>query len=297
MRLLHLVSGKFTLTEDLFGDDPIPRYGILSHTWRRDSEEVTFHDMKHGNGTEKLGNDKIRFCEERAREDELEYFWIDTCCIDKSNLAELSEAINSMFRWYRNSAKCYVYLTDVSMSIQNDINKALQESRWFTRGWTLQELIAPDSVEFFSLDRKRLGDKKSLEQQLSNITGVELAALRGDPLDMFSVEQRMAWAEKRTTRREEDQAYSLLGIFGVFMEPIYGEGKEHALIRLKDAINRRAKGLADRNPSDRLPMLQSKSIFLQERLLICADVQSFLAEALSCTGHVRVILHGLPGIG
>jgi len=298
MRLLHHKNdGNIGLTDDIIQD--IPAYAILSHTWGRDDEEVTFKDIQDGpeQAKSKAGYRKIEFCGKQTASDGLEYFWVDTCCIDKSNNAELAEAINSMFRWYRNAAKCYVYLADVSMGSQDDIDQALQKSRWFTRGWTLQELLAPGSVEFFSLDDKRLGDKKSLEQQLFNTTGVALAALRGGPLDSFSVEQRMAWAEKRTTKKEEDKAYSLLGIFNVFMPPIYGEGTEHAFYRLNEEIKKRAKASADRNLSEGLPMFRSDSIFPQERLLVRANVQSFLTQALSCSGHVRVILHGLPGIG
>lgn len=298
MRLLHHKNdGNISLTADIIHD--IPAYAILSHTWGRDEEEVTFKDIQDDpeQAKSKAGYRKIEFCGKQAASDGLRYFWVDTCCIDKSNNAELAEAINSMFRWYRNAAKCYVYLADVSMSSQDDIGQALQKSRWFTRGWTLQELIAPGSVEFFSSDDKRLGDKKSIEQLLFNITGVAPAALRGDPLDSFSVEQRMAWAEKRTTKKEEDKAYSLLGIFNVFMSPIYGEGTEHAFYRLNQKIKKRAKASADRNLSEGLPIFRSDSIFLQERLLVRDDVQSFLTEALSCSGHARVILHGLPGIG
>ena len=308
MRLLEIKAhGKFSLTE--FAGDNIPQYAILSHTWGADSEEVTFKDLDLDlvdlTSKSKVGYDKIRFCGEQAASDGLQYFWVDTCCIDKSSSTELTEAINSMFRWYCEAAKCYVYLSDVSIFDYNGNShfsqftweSAFRESRWFTRGWTLQELIAPASVEFFSLEGKRLGDKKSLEQQLFNTTGVALAALRGDALDSFSVEQRMAWAEKRTTKKEEDIAYSLLGIFNVFMPPIYGEGTKHAFYRLNEEIKKHAKASADRNLSEGLPMLRSDSIFLQERLLVRADVQSFLTKAFSCSGHVRVVLHGLPGIG
>jgi hypothetical protein len=298
MRLLHRKNdGNISLTGDIIQD--IPAYAILSHTCGRDDEEVTFKDIQDdpGQSESKANYRKMEFCEKQAASDRLEYFWVDTCCIDKSNAAELAEAINSMFRWYRNAAKCYVYLADVSMSSQDDLDQALQKSRWFTRGWTLQELIAPGSVEFFSSDGMRLGDRKSLEQQIFNITGVALAALRGDPLDSFSVEQRMVWAENRTTKKEEDKVYSLLGIFNVFMPPIDGEGTEHAIYRLDEEIKKRAKASAPQSLSQGLPMLRSDSVFLQERLLVLADVQSFLTEALSCNEHVRVILHGLPGIG
>ncbi|OCK90675.1 HET-domain-containing protein [Cenococcum geophilum 1.58] len=113
MRLLELKdNGDFSLTE--FIGDNIPRYAILSHTWGADSEEVTCKDLAEGTGKNKAGYNKIRFCGERAACDGLQYFWVDTCCIDKTNNTELSEAINSMFRWYRDAAKCYVYLSDVS---------------------------------------------------------------------------------------------------------------------------------------------------------------------------------------
>ncbi len=115
MRLLQRSNtGEFSLTKDFVGDDTIPPYAILSHTWGADTEEVTFEDLTDGTGKDKPGYEKIRFCGEQARRDGLQYFWVDTCCIDKANDTELSQAINSMFRWYRNAAKCYVYLSDVS---------------------------------------------------------------------------------------------------------------------------------------------------------------------------------------
>jgi hypothetical protein len=237
-----LTACQFSLTE--FAGDKIPKYSILSHTWGPDGEEVTFEDVVKGTGKSKAGYEKLRFCGEQAARDGLLYFWVDTCCINKANSTELQEAINSMFQWYHRATKCYVYLSDVSMS-ESDENgqlsqitweSAFQESRWFTRGWTLQELIAPQSVEFFSGEGKRLGDKKSLEQQIHKITRIVLEALRGRPLSEFSVDQRMSWATQRRTTREEDAAYSLLGIFDIHMPLIYGEGQKKALIRLQKEI-------------------------------------------------------------
>ena len=252
MRLLEIKAhGKFSLTE--FSGDNIPQYAILSHTWGADSEEVTFKDLDLDlvdlTSKSKVGYDKIRFCGEQAASDGLQYFWVDTCCIDKSSSTELTEAINSMFRWYREAAKCYVYLSDVSIFDYNENShfsqfrweSAFRESRWFTRGWTLQELIAPASVEFFSLEGKRLGDKKSLEQQVHEITGIAIQALQGYPLSNFSITERMSWATKRKTTRKEDEAYSLLGIFGIYMPFIYGEG-ENAFIRLKEMIDKPING-------------------------------------------------------
>ena len=248
MRLLERIyTDKFRLTGDLVGDD-IPRYSILSHTWGTDDEEVTFKDLVEGTGKSKAGYNKIRFCGQQAAKDGLQYFWIDTCCIDKSSSSELSEAINSMFRWYRDAATCYVYLRDVSISGPCDDQFSqprwepdFRNSRWFTRGWTLQELIAPGSVEFFSMECKRLGDKKSLERQIQEITGISVQALQGSPLSQFSIAERMSWAAKRETKRKEDGAYCLLGIFDVHMPLIYGEG-EKAFIRLQKEIEKSLTG-------------------------------------------------------
>ena len=137
--------------------------------------------MMDGTGKDKAGYDKIQFCGGQAARDGLQHFWVDTCCINKSSDSKLSEAINSMFRWYRKAAKCYVYLTDVSTNDHIDLSlqpweEAFENSRWFTRGWTLQELIAPPSVEFFCFNGNRLGDKKSLEGQLHKITGIPVSA-------------------------------------------------------------------------------------------------------------------------
>jgi hypothetical protein len=156
-----------------------------------------------------------------------------------------------MFRWYRDAAKCYVYLSDVSARKRGNNNQsghiwesALRKSRWFTRGWTLQELLAPKSVEFFSRDGKRLGDKKSLEGQIHKVTDVPITALRGAPLSDFSIDERLRWARNRETERKEDQAYCLLGIFNVFIPPIYGEG-ENAFIRLRGEINKSTRSKLD----------------------------------------------------
>ncbi|OCK88236.1 uncharacterized protein K441DRAFT_647029, partial [Cenococcum geophilum 1.58] len=261
MRLLQRNSaGQFSLTEDLNGDD-IPKYAILSHTWGADTEEVTFEDIRNGAGEEKPGYRKIWFCEEQARQDCLLYFWIDTCCINKRNGAEVSRSINSMFRWYQKSAKCYVYLSDVS-SLACDIDfespqppweSNFRKSRWFTRGWTLQELLAPASVEFFSQERKRLGDKSTLRQLICQITNIPHSALQGNPLSRFSFQERLRWIQHRQTKLEEDIAYSLLGVFGVYILPLYGEGTVRAHARLKDEFDKMQTCIQDlhlTNPRD-----------------------------------------------
>jgi hypothetical protein len=241
MRLLHLESGNLSLTEDY--TEHVPPYAILSHTWGKDTEEVTFDDFKAGNYIDKTGYTKIRFCGEQAARDGLQYFWVDTCCINKSNLTELSEAINSMFRWYQDAVKCYVYLSDVSTRSGLLWEPKFRHSRWFTRAWTLQELIAPQSVEFFSQEGERLGDKGSLESLLHKITRIPVEVFQGKPVTELTIEERMLWAAKRTAKRKEDEAYSLLGIFGLHMPLIYGEGRENAFIRLEREIGERSKGM------------------------------------------------------
>ncbi|KUJ20839.1 HET-domain-containing protein [Mollisia scopiformis] len=243
MRLLQSNSdGSLTPTE--FFEDDIPEYAILSHRWG--PEEVTFRDLIDGTSKAKAGYNKIQFCGEQARRDGLEYFWVDTCCIDKSSSAELSEAINSMFRWYQKAARCYVYLSDVSIrkgkasdtSAECTWESAFRASKWFTRGWTLQELLAPRSVEFFSREGNRLGDKATLEQQINEITGIPITALREQHLSQFGIDERFLWAKSRQTTRGEDKTYSLLGIFDVHMPLIYGEGEAKAFQRLRETIDK-----------------------------------------------------------
>ena len=264
MRLLKADSdGELSLTKDLTKD--IPSYAILSHTWATDEEdEVTFNDMKDDRSRKiKRGYTKIQLCGKQAQKDGLQYFWVDTCCIDKTIPSEFNQAMVSMFRWYRDAEKCYVYLEDVSVDM-NDRNHTTKEtwesnfrkSRWFTRGWTLQELLAPKSVHFFSREWEWLGDKCTLEQPIHKVTGIPLPALRGENLYSFSVNERMQWAAKRNTTRQEDKAYCLLGIFDVFMVPMYGEGA-NAFRRLQNKIDKRWGQRAD---ADELPRAQGISL-------------------------------------
>jgi len=218
MRLLKCKSDNDGFEPVTFHLDDLPPYAILSHTWT-DGQEVTYDELQAGTGKGKAGFAKIRFCGERAAQDGLEYFWIDTCCIDRLNRAELQKAIASMFRWYQRAEKCYVYLADVSTKpgkrkrkrhddvVQNTCEEGFRESRWFTRGWTVQELLAPTSVEFFSKEGSYLGDKKSRQQEIHEVTGIPIPALQGERLSQFSVKQRFSWIEPRQTSQEEDLAY------------------------------------------------------------------------------------------
>lgn len=248
MRLLQCHgAGKYSLTEDLSPSE-VPPYAILSHTWGPD--EVLFPDLSRAadEWQQKEGYRKIEFCTEQAKKHGIRHFWVDTCCIDKSNSIELQTAINSMFRWYRDAARCYVYMADVSkIDVSNEKEdpaweKSFCGSRWFTRGWTLQELIAPKVVDFYSKEGIWLGDKSSLESIIRDTTSIPVTALRGTSLSEFTIAERESWVRDRQTKYEEDMAYSLLGIFGVFLPLIYGEGREEAQRRLREEVQKNVKG-------------------------------------------------------
>lgn len=163
-----------------------------------------------------------------------EWIWIDTCCMNKKSSAELSEAINSMFQWYANAEECYTYLSDVPSENHLEWSK---RSRWFTRAWTLQELIAPNHLVFYDERWQAIGSKYQFPEVLTDLTGIEPAYLNcRRPVHFASVAQRMSWASARTTSRPEDMAYCLLGIFNVNMPLLYGGGARRAFIRLQQEI-------------------------------------------------------------
>lgn len=220
MRLLNATTLRLETVKP--GSEP---YAILSHRWTDD--EVLYNDVENGTAHERRGYAKLRGCCTAALRENLKYVWIDTCCIDKSSSAELSEEINSMFRWYSMADVCYAYLHDATG--EHDY----LSSEWFDRGWTLQELIAPKKVDFHAKDWIKFGSRSELSEALSKKTGIAEAYLHGADLSRASIAERMSWAAKRVTTRPEDMAYCLLGIFNTHMSPIYGEGGEMAFIRLQ----------------------------------------------------------------
>jgi hypothetical protein len=237
MRLLD--TKTYTLSE--FQGNP-PPYAILSHVWGQ--EEVTFNDIATLEKAEQMkGFAKIVGACKTAFKNELQYIWIDTCCINKESSAELSEAINSMFIWYKNARVCYAYLSDVpSNEDHSALHSSFAMSQWFTRGWTLQELLAPSIVVFHSINWVDIGTKGTLRETISVVTGISVQHLMGFnkngmnlTLEDVPVAVKMSWASHRLTTREEDAAYSLMGLFGVNMPLLYGEG-EKAFIRLQHEI-------------------------------------------------------------
>ncbi|KAB2099551.1 hypothetical protein AG0111_0g12110 [Alternaria gaisen] len=240
---MRLINCSTLQLEEFFGDN-IPRYAILSHTWG--GEEVSFADFSLGHPTSRSGYRKIDLTCKQAIADGLGYAWVDTCCIDKSSSSELSEAINSMFAWYETSTICYAYLSDVLVTNMDTLDIQFYGSRWFTRGWTLQELLAPRHVIFYDQEWACLGTRYEHRSLISRVTRIDTdvlaiaSSLPGIRVGLRSscVAKRMSWASTRQTTRVEDMAYCLLGIFNINMPLLYGEG-HRAFLRLQEEIIRR----------------------------------------------------------
>ncbi|RGP69505.1 hypothetical protein FSPOR_4609 [Fusarium sporotrichioides] len=232
MRLIKaktLVKSQRISFKEFYGD--LPEYAILSHTWEGGGE-VTFQECNTKASKLKTGYEKITKTCKLALADNVQYVWVDTCCIDKSSSAELTEAINSMFLWYQKAKFCYVYLSDKVEQVP------LEKCRWFTRGWTLQELIAPGSISFFGQAWDFIGSKRSLLSPLSEITSIGQEFLdHMAPISSACIATRLSWAAHRKTTRIEDMAYCLLGICNINMPMLYGEG-ENAFRRLQEEIIR-----------------------------------------------------------
>lgn len=260
MRLLNTATYQLQVFE---GTEDIPEYAILSHTWG--SNEIVLEDLEKASleqwqREKKDAHYKIQGSCHKAAISGHEWIWIDTCCIDKRSSSELSEAINSMFRYYARAKVCYVFLGDLQP------NETLSgDKRWFSRGWTLQELIAPRNISIFDCTWTFVGNKLELSRELADITGVDAHILKqeqcgfqhlvdknkpcscprvrihvSDMLASTSTAKIMSWASHRHTKKEEDIAYSLMGLFDINMPLLYGEGPK-AFLRLQSEILRKRK--------------------------------------------------------
>ncbi|KAB5531397.1 hypothetical protein GE09DRAFT_973896 [Coniochaeta sp. 2T2.1] len=240
---MRLLNTKTMELADFIGE--VPPYAILSHTWDED-EDIDIRnvvDAAHARDASNVEEiDDFRYVE-----DTFDWIWIDTCCIDKSSSSELSEAINSMYNWYEGASVCFAYLSDVHSRV--DMTE-FARSRWFTRGWTLQELVAPRNVELYTSTWELIGSKVvpgevdldtttqidtpvDLTANISTATGIREEYLRRSFKIDPSVAEKMSWAAKRSTSRKEDIAYCLLGLFDVNMPLLYGEGCSKAFLRLQ----------------------------------------------------------------
>ncbi|KAH9924983.1 heterokaryon incompatibility protein-domain-containing protein, partial [Epithele typhae] len=243
MRLLETTTGKFFEVSNHLA---VP-YAILSHTWEASGEQ-SYDELRRITSTSSFSSvevdtgisDKIKNACALARAHGHRYLWIDSCCIDKSSSAELSEAINSMYAWYRDASICYSFLADVDVPAfdagRTASGSPFHRARWFTRGWTLQELIAPRALLFLSACWSVLGTKASLADAVEAVTGVPRAVLTHRlRVQDVSVAQRMAWAARRRCTRVEDEAYALMGLFDITMPTLYGEGRR-AFVRLQREV-------------------------------------------------------------
>ncbi|KAI1270805.1 heterokaryon incompatibility protein-domain-containing protein [Xylaria sp. FL0933] len=274
MRLLKTKRYALVETNDI--PHPFPQYAILSHTWISPKDEITYQDFKQRKGDiendifKQKGWEKLKKYCDRAAKDGWDWAWMDTCCIDKTNPADTQEAINAMFRWYQNAGICYAYLEDVDVNqvldrpgltdgnyaIDLDLDtiagkdnvadpngfphmalKAfLIKAKWFTRGWTLQELLAPPYLVFVDRVWRRIGTRESWAEEIKKATKIEARHLTSfSPTDFIScsIAMRLSWASGRETTVEEDETYSLLGLFGISLPLIYGEGRLRAFERLQ----------------------------------------------------------------
>jgi hypothetical protein len=240
MRLLRLLDVR-TYQVSVFNEAAAPRYAAISHTWGPD--EVVFKDLVNFQyATLRGGFAKLQGACLTVIKLGIEWIWIDTVCIDRSSSVEVSDSVNSIFRWFRNSQFCIVYLDDLCPDDEGSASfRQLKACRWMTRSWTLQEVIAPRDVRFFSRRWTQIGTKESLLLQISVITGVDPDVLMdADRLPDVSAGRKMSWAANRSTTFVEDLAYSLVGIFGLYTTVSYGEGSI-AFIRLQKEILRTSK--------------------------------------------------------
>lgn len=244
---MRLINTRTLRLENFSKATQTPPYAILSHTWGHG--EVSLQQFQNSKiRSRRKGFGKIKSACVEAHRQGLQYIWVDTCCIDKTSSAELSEAINSMFKWYQRSQICYAFCEDVQQESISSPDMAgtfdapkteFAASSWFTRGWTLQELIAPKEVIFYNKAWASIGKKSTSSELITQITGIDTFILEGGPLPEVSIGRRMSWAVNRETSREEDIAYSLMGLFDINMPLIYGEGQK-AFIRLQEEILRQS---------------------------------------------------------
>ncbi|KAF2832715.1 HET-domain-containing protein [Ophiobolus disseminans] len=292
MRLINCLQYRL---EEFFGSH-IPPYVILSHTW--EDEEVTFADFTRDQAgvRQKRGFQKLAYTCRQAQIDGYQWAWVDTCCIDKSSSAELSEAINSMFAWYKSAEICYVFLTDV---VQDELQLTFPRSRWFTRGWTLQELLAPHRLVFYDQYWNRLGTKKEYAKWIAEITTIDTKALvfapvRGNQrsfkpkrlLSSYCIARRMSWASQRQTTRLEDMSYSLLGLFDISMPLLYGEGAR-AFLRLHEEIIKRVDD--DSILAWNLQMPTSAQGLLHSQACTNFSYKRTVLEEMTCTPNTVVM--------
>ena len=302
MRLLNAISFEF---KEFWGDDT-PKYIILSHRWGDDEPTYTSfadHQQRQSDGYRKIINFRNTVRQLAA---DIQWLWVDTCCIDKTNMVELSEAINSMYSWYSNAECCYAYLQDIP-----DHTTEITGSIWFSRGWTLQELLAPSTVLFFNQNWESIGYKsikedpaygsvRYLNNAIARATGIPEHCLQHfDPKRELNIKRNLTWMASRRTTRPEDLYYSMWGVFAVYMSPIYGEGAEHARDRLIREI-RNEHGPTSRVDTGEFHLLSSDYRGLEAEVTVEGTThrlpKSIFSLEESLTGTLYTVVKRYTGI-
>ncbi|KAF9472078.1 hypothetical protein BDN70DRAFT_763404, partial [Pholiota conissans] len=215
-------------------------YAIFSHKWLRGMPgEITYDLWNKGSlDPETAGYQKLAsFCRTAWEEYGITLAWMDTVCINKDSSSELDESIRSMYAWYERASICIVHLSETQTITQ------IPHDSWFTRGWTLQELIAPKILNFYSSDWRRLTQYGNNDKQNNVVLSFIKQATTMSSWEVTStskhhvpLSRKMQWAASREVTREEDRAYSLMGIFDVSISTAYGEGTYRAFLRLLEEI-------------------------------------------------------------
>nr|POF13617.1 vegetative incompatibility protein het-e-1 [Quercus suber] len=312
MRLLNIDTLTFT---DFFVAQALPPYVIASHRWVAGTEAM-LEDVQQQKDTSKAGYHKVkRFAKYvKAQIPLVKWLWIDTCCIDQKSSQEVGEAINSMFRWYRDAEVCLAYLGDVTATNEPS---SFEKSVWFKRGWTLQELLAPSVVIFLSKEWEVIGHKGrsgygrsgipvrtgvSLESRVAVITKIPEAILQDyEKSEGLSSDEKTRWMADRDTTRGEDSSYCLLGILGVSMNIRYGDGREKTRIRLMEKVSKSKKLLAGiKQDKYHVPFSRKGIPFTDFFVPREADMQhltSFFQSAMTAQRQRVFVVHGMGGTG
>ncbi|ETN38886.1 uncharacterized protein HMPREF1541_06927 [Cyphellophora europaea CBS 101466] len=261
---MRLIDTRTLELADFGNHLPSAQYAILSHRWG--DNEVTYRQYMALDKSllraqtpraYSSGLDKILWGCHMARRNNLRYFWIDTCCINKNNeddQTELSASVMSMWKWYHEAAICYIFLATITLSaaeVERDPNAFMEwhhskdsedrdygrPAEYFRRGWTLQELLAPRRAIFFNATWSFIGSRLQLVDQIYNATNIAKQYINSNEgIRLASIAARLSWAGGRETTREEDRVYSLIGLFDINMDIRYGEGYERAFYRLQKEI-------------------------------------------------------------
>ncbi|CAK3992734.1 Hypothetical predicted protein [Lecanosticta acicola] len=311
MRLLNVDTFTFT---DFFGVQP-PPYAIASHRWLA-GKEAMWEDVQQQKDTGKAGYRKVEGFVSyiKTQIPFVKWLWIDTCCIKQNSDRELSEAINSMFRWYRDAEVCLAYLEDVTTT---DDVATFKGSVWFKRGWTLQELLAPGLVVFLSKDWDVIGHKGHsgygrsripvqtgplLESRIAMITNIPEDVLRDyEASRELDTDKKMNWMTGRETTRGEDLSYCLLGILDVNMNIRYGDGKEKTWARLLQKVSKKGNLTAGTAQDQyRVPFSRRGIPFTDFFVPRDADMQhltSYFRSTATARQQRVFVVHGMGGSG